>query len=135
MFLWLLVWFVGLIFTGSCVRSIFFYKSLTIPDIPIQDLWYSMFIGIYQDLLAAILLLVPLACTLLIKRKIFRITLVLTISIVCLVTIAEVFFWNEFGIELLMVSKHWVRVAFQSFSRAWSALDCIVFVSFRLVSA
>ena len=109
MFLWLLVWFVGLIFTGSCVRSIFFYKSLTIPDIPIQDLWYSMFIGIYQDLLAAILLLVPLACTLLIKRNLFRITLVLTISIVCLVTIAEVFFWNEFGGRLDRLVFHYLR--------------------------
>ena len=106
MFLWLLVWFVGLIFTGSCVRSIFFYKSLTIPDIPIQDLWYSMFIGIYQDLLAAILLLVPLACTLLIKRNLFRITLVLTICVVCLVTIAEVFFWNEFGGRLDRLEIH-----------------------------
>ena len=91
------------------MRSLFFYKIGTDTDIPTIDLWWSILIGISQDLMAGVIVLVPLSLALLINRRFFRTILVCTVGIVLLVTIAEIFFWNEFSGRLDRLVFHYLR--------------------------
>ncbi len=104
----LLRWACLVVLLGFGVRMAIAVSLWTDPHVPGTEILVAVLIGIYQDLIALILLSGPLALAYLIGDRLGRLVLLLLTAVVLVVAFAELFFWWEFEGRLNRLVFHYL---------------------------
>ena len=104
----LLRWACLVVLLGFGVRVAIAVPLWSDPYVPGTEILLAVLVGVYQDLIALVLLGGPLALAFLAGVRVGRAVLLLLVAVVLVVAFAELFFWWEFESRLNRLVFHYL---------------------------